>query len=160
MRTPHQLVLIFIVLLTAALLPARAAYAQSRPVSLTDTRQTRLVIRTIQTYSGQGVISMDRLSTNTDRLLTSLDARSASDSQLTNVGNFYKRSITAARFRQAARINAAVDRQLLRLRALANSTNLQTDLQTARDEQITLLIGAEAGGLASIDASVTTVLTN
>jgi len=136
------------------------AFAQSRPASLTDQRNTTRVIRLIDVSADLGIRTIVRTSTNVDRLLTTLDARSATDQRLTDIANHYKKSITAVRFRQEARINRDANRQLLALRALANSDVLIEQLETARADAIADLSGIEAEALAAVDAALTVVLTN
>jgi len=136
------------------------AFAQTRPVSLVDQRNTTRVIRLIDNSTDLGIRTIVRTQTNVDRLLTSLDERGATDQRLSSIANHYQRSISAVRFRQEARINRDANRQLLALRALANSDALIEQLETARDNALADLAGVEAEALAAVDAALAVVLTN
>lgn len=155
-----NIVTILAAFLSLSIVASPAVFAQSRPVSLTDQRQTALSIRRIDSFAEQGVRTITRIQSNTDLLLTSLDARGVTEQRLVDVATHYQNSITAARFRRAAQINTEASRQDLRLRALAGSESLREDLEAARDSAVSELIQLETDTRAAIQTSLTTLLTN
>lgn len=144
-------------MLTLALLPSQAA-AQTQSVSVTDTRNTERSIRTIVRLGDAAELGLVRLGTNVDVLLNRLSVSGADDTRLQNVAAYYQRSATAARFRVEARITAEANKQLLKLRAKANSEDLIADLEEARDLAIAEVVAAQTETLDGIDASLESVL--
>lgn len=137
------------IFLALPLISASSAWAQSQPVSVADQRRTAAIIRSVDRTADATLVSIDRLGTNVGTLLTRLDSANATDMRLCSVAEYYIESSTAIRFRQIARIDRDVNRQLTILRSRANSESLQAELQAARDEAVTLI--EDADGIVFLD---------
>jgi hypothetical protein len=152
-RTVRNILVAF-VSIAALVASSPAVRAQSRPVSVTDQRNTQRTIRTINKTADAAELGLTRLATNVDTLLTRLSEKGRSEMQLTDVAAYYRRSATAARYRAESRIDRDANKQAATLRARANSTALLADLEEARDVAIAEVIAAESATLMAIQTSL------
>jgi hypothetical protein len=141
---------VLIVALVGLFVLPTAALAQTRQVNASDQRRTERIIRNIDKFESDGILSMNRTATAVEQLLDRLRVRGVDPSALDAVANHYSRTVSAIRVRQQARINALYLTQLRSLQSVNGAEDLISQLTAERDAALAAMIDTENNSLGQI----------